>query len=243
MYHHIARLSRGWHVLRIQGPRRFMAAGIDFFRRRLGYPSPAQARYLAQKQRADRTFDGELGVATGGIQYLHDLTIASRNARFGVNHIAVDPIEFERAMARVDIDLHSATFVDLGSGKGRALLMAARLPFARIIGVEFASELHTDCLANLRRAFPDDRRITAILGDAADFAFPAGPLVVYLFNPFDAPVMAAVARNALAAWRADPRPIRVIYLNPVFARKWLEAGWEQVEEGIGRAIFAPRIDA
>ncbi len=236
------RLERAWNILRVQGVRRFTAAGTGFVRSRLGRPSSVQANYLENKERADSKFDAEAGVVTGGIQYLHDLTIDSDNARFGNNHIAIDPAEFEQAMASVDIDLQSAIFVDFGSGMGRALIMAAGYPFRQIIGVEFARELHEVCVVNLQRVFPtssEDDRITAILGDAADFEYPAQPLVLYLFNPFDAPVMAAVARNAFASWQANPRPIRVVYLNPVFAREWTNAGWVLLEEGIGRVIFGP----
>ncbi len=182
------------------------------------------------------------GVSTGGVEYLHDLTIDSRNARFGVNHVAVDPAEFEQAMACIVIDLRSTSFVDLGSGKGRALILAAKYPFQHIIGVEFARELHDACVSNIQQAFPsvdEANRITAILGDAADFAYPDGPLVVYLYNPFDAPVMAAAAQHAFASWQANPRPIRVVYLNPVFGHEWTKAGWKLIDQAIGRATFAP----
>jgi SAM-dependent methyltransferase len=238
----ISRWQRAWNILRVQGIRRFLSAGTDWLRFRMGRPSSRRAEYVEKKQRADRKFDAEVGVTTGGVAYLYDLTIAGPNARFGTNHVATDPTEFELAMAHIDIDVPSATFVDLGSGKGRSLILAARYKFQRIIGVEFARELHEICVDNIQRAFPapaDAERITPILGDAADFAYPDQPLVLYLFNPFDAPVMAAAARHAFASWQAHPRPIRVVYLNPVFGKEWTNAGWEVLTGGIGWTIFAP----
>ncbi len=237
----INRLARAWNIMRVQGVRRFLSTGTNWIRARLGRPSSQQTEYLERKRRADHKFDTDLGVATGGVEYLYDLTIAGPNARFGTNHVAVDPAEFERAMAKIDIDLPSATFVDLGSGKGRGLILAARYDFQHIIGVEFARELHDACIINLQRAFPSAERdrITTILGDAADFAYPDQPLVLYLYNPFDAPVMAAAAKHALASWQARPRPIRVVYLNPVFGQEWTNAGWELLDQGIGWTIFAP----
>ncbi|MBZ5489392.1 MAG: class I SAM-dependent methyltransferase [Acidobacteriia bacterium] len=47
--------------------------------------------------------------------------------------------------------LQDFTFIDLGSGKGRALLMAAQYGFKRIIGVEFMPELHRVAQENIRK--------------------------------------------------------------------------------------------
>jgi predicted RNA methylase len=41
------------------------------------------------------------------------------------------------------------TFVDIGSGKGRALIIAAEYAFKRIIGVEYSPSLATICRRNL----------------------------------------------------------------------------------------------
>ena len=40
------------------------------------------------------------------------------------------------------IDFREFTFIDIGSGKGRALLMAADYPFRRILGIELLPDLH-----------------------------------------------------------------------------------------------------
>ena len=75
--------------------------------------------------------------------------------------------------------------------------------------------------------------------ESSIFILPASPLVLYLYNPFDAPIVGAVARQAMASWKANPRPIRVVYLNPLFGIEWQNAGWVLLESGEGRAIFAP----
>jgi SAM-dependent methyltransferase len=219
-----------------------MSMSADWIRARCGFQSAEQRRYLKDKAATDAAFDAAAGVSTGGVQSLYGLTITSENARFGTTHIASDPGEFKRAMERVDFDLTDATFVDLGSGRGRALIMAAMFPFKKVIGVEFAQELHQDSVENIRSSTHDlgrRDRITPILGDATQFQFPDGPLVLYLYNPFDAPIVATVAANAIASWRAQPRPMRVIYINPIFGDEWEQAGWQLLEAGEGRAIFTP----
>jgi SAM-dependent methyltransferase len=50
-------------------------------------------------------------------------------------------------------------FIDLGSGKGRVLLMAAEYPFRRIIGVELLPELHEIARQNLLRVSPPSQAL------------------------------------------------------------------------------------
>jgi SAM-dependent methyltransferase len=190
----------------------------------------------------DAQFDADFGVDTGGVQYLYDLTVSSANARFGTNHVASEPAVFASAMQRLDIDIASATFVDLGAGKGRVLILAAAYPFSAIVGVEFATELHKASVANINKAAGKllrPERIKPLLADATDFDFPTGPLVLYLYNPFDAPVVAAVARNSFASWAKTPRTMRVVYHHPLFGIEWVNAGWLLLQEADGLAIFGP----
>ncbi len=140
------------------------------------------------------------------------------------------------------MDLAGATFIDFGAGKGRALMMATAYPFGAIIGVEFARELWDagqDNLAKVAGRLPGTDRIALILADAADYELPGGPLILYLYNPFDAPIIEAVARKALASWHDDPRPVLATYLNPVHLDAWLRAGWQTVDRTDRHAILAP----
>jgi SAM-dependent methyltransferase len=133
--------------------------------------------------------------------------------------------------------LENFTFVDLGSGKGRVLLMAAPYGFKRIIGVEYMPEWHHVAEENIRK-FVADNEIDAIIQnfcmDARDFDFPAGPLVVYLFNPFPEPILAGVLERLRQSLLSNPRPLVVAYRYPELETllkkgEWLEkfAGTEQ----------------
>lgn len=203
-----------------------------------GIPDTDQRAFLARKAVVDLAFDGDLGTDTGGIQTVPSLTVRGKNAHFGVDHIASDPDEFTRAIEALDIAFASATFLDLGAGKGRALLLAARYPFKHIVGVEFAEELYATAVENIVRAGADPR-ISIFHGDATDVEFPDGPLVIFMFNPFDAPVVQRVATNALASFRVEPRPMRILYLNPRCADAVTGVGWNTVATGTGFMMFAP----
>jgi hypothetical protein len=111
------------------------------------------------------------------------------------------------------------TFIDLGSGKGRMLLIASEFSFRRVIGVEMREDLHHQALENVRRyrrpAAPSSR-IDCQLVDATQFDFPAGKLVVYLFNPFSAEIMGKVFQRLDASFEQDPREIVLVYVYPEF---------------------------
>lgn len=207
--------------------------------------SPRQRAYRRRKAEDDRAFDRAHGSDTGGVQRLHDLEVVGGNAAAGGSHLAAPPDEFAAAMASLDLAPADLAFMDMGSGKGRALLLAADRPFRRLIGVEFAAALHAVAEANVRaraeRLGPDPR-IELRHGDAAATALPDDPLLLFLFNPFDASVMAPVARRVTASWRANPRPMRVLYLNPVHQAAWLAEGWRRLPAGQGHVLLAPPED-
>ena len=116
-----------------------------------------------------------------------------------------------------NIDLPTHTFIDLGSGKGRALLLAAMYPFARIVGAEVQPELDAIARQNIER-FADGaqrcRHIESLCADAREYVFPSTNLVLYLFNPFPDYVLREVLANLAASARNTPRSIFVIYNAP-----------------------------
>ncbi len=99
----------------------------------------------------------------------------------------------------------------MGSGKGRALLLAKQAGFGRVIGVEFAEELHTVAASNAQAAAKHGLPIETYLGDAGAFEFPDEPLVVHFFNPFHDPVMVRVIENLTDSYKRHPRPVVVLY--------------------------------
>jgi SAM-dependent methyltransferase len=116
------------------------------------------------------------------------------------------------------LNFRDFTFIDLGSGKGRTLLMASDYPFRRILGVELLPSLHQIAQQNLRQYKSDSQKcfaLESICADATAFPFPDGPLVIYLFNPFPESGMRQVFANLERLLRAHPRPVYVLYHNPL----------------------------
>jgi SAM-dependent methyltransferase len=147
-------------------------------------------------------------------------TLTGRERLLGLFHSAYQPTEpalFQEMMAGLPIEFETFTFVDLGSGKGRTLLMASEYPFRRIVGVELLPALHQIAQENLARYKSESQKCFAVearCGDAAKFSFPAEPLVLYLFNPLSETGLRRVAANLDNSLKAHPRAVYVIYHNP-----------------------------
>ncbi len=116
------------------------------------------------------------------------------------------------------LNFRDFTFIDLGSGKGRTLLMASDYPFRRIIGVELLPSLHQIAQQNLQCYKNEAQKCFALetmCCDATNFAFPADPLVLYLFNPLAESGLRRVLLNLEQSLREHPRPVYVLYHNPL----------------------------
>jgi SAM-dependent methyltransferase len=147
-------------------------------------------------------------------------TVGWRARLLGMFHSpyqATDPALFREMMASLPIEFDPFTFVDLGSGKGRTLLMASEYPFRRIVGVELIAELHRAAEENIRAYHSTTQRCTqieAVCADACQFVFPDTPLVLYLFNPLPEAGLQRVLRNLEQSLRQSPRPVWIVYHNP-----------------------------
>jgi SAM-dependent methyltransferase len=148
-------------------------------------------------------------------------TVNWRDRLLGVFHSPYQPTEpalFHEMLASLDIPFEDFTFIDLGSGKGRTLLMASEYPFGRIVGVELLPELDRvarNNLQNYRSESQKCKKLEATCEDAVQFRFPAEPTVLYLFNPLPPAGLAQVVRNLERSLEENPRTVFVIYHNPV----------------------------
>jgi hypothetical protein len=114
-------------------------------------------------------------------------------------------------------DMEPFTFVDLGCGKGRPLIVASEFPFRSIVGVELSESLARETRKNasiLRRHFPGRVPLRVELQDASTYRYPDGDLVVFLYNPFPEQVVRKTLEQ-LTLFLSKTRKIFVVYYNPV----------------------------
>jgi SAM-dependent methyltransferase len=142
-----------------------------------------------------------------------------------------DPAVFHESIRSLAVDYGQFQFIDLGSGKGRTLLMAADYPFQRIVGVEAVPALHRVAVENIRRYKGPTQRcfdLESLCGDARDFQFPLAPLVLFLFNPLPEAGLRLVMANLQASLQEHPRRVYAVYHNPLLEHVLAEDG------GLGR---------
>jgi SAM-dependent methyltransferase len=148
-------------------------------------------------------------------------TVSWRARLLGLFHSPYQPTEpalFQEMMASLPIEFGQFTFIDLGSGKGRTLLMASEYPFMKIVGVELIAELHRAAQQNIREYRSPTRRcvqIEALYADAREYVFPDTPLVLYLFNPLPQAGLRRVLASLDKTLNAHPRGVYVLYHNPL----------------------------
>jgi predicted RNA methylase len=154
----------------------------------------------------ERSFDRRYGVDTRGPLPLNE----RGEGRDAEPYEGVAPRLFNK-IKRLNVDPEALTFIDIGCGKGKALVLAGDYRFRRVIGIELAEELAKVARENLRvRGIRG--QVDAI--DATRMQFPDEPLLVFLYNPFGEVTLRAVLEQLQKSLRASPRVAFVVYAYP-----------------------------
>lgn len=173
-------------------------------------------------RRSGQRFDARYGVVTEALIFLGELDPAAIGAAIDdATHYEPTPLgEFEQLLATLSGPLKETSFVDVGAGMGRVVLLASEHPFRQVIGVEVSPalcETARDNAVRWRRIREDIacKDIRIVCKDAAAFRFPPGALVVYLYNPFGEATVAHIAERLAAQ---STGPVDVLYHTPVHRR-------------------------
>ena len=189
-------------------------------------------------------FDREHGTDTGRLILGHNLWSGQKHDRHITAYHGTAPSVFSQIMelwleTRPPHALREYSFLDIGAGKGRAMLLASEFAFHQIIGVEMNPALAAIARRNLevwqkkrdalnelllknRQLLSGRRRwITAkpsqsirlLEADATELEYPDGPCLVYLFNPFREVVMRRLLRNLERQFARRPGELDILYVN------------------------------
>jgi SAM-dependent methyltransferase len=149
---------------------------------------------IAPNKDAAHPFDIAHGTDTGGYLSPKEIITGHAHDALGYGYSAIAPSVFREACRRWRDTLADPerspgaySFVDIGAGKGRALLLASELPFRKVIGVELSPDLVRIAQENVERwsrvAAPRCG-IRVLQQDALRFRWPRTSLLVFLYNPF-----------------------------------------------------------
>lgn len=188
-------------------------------------PEPDGAAVIPAKRKKRRgptpahPFDTLHGTDTGNLIPGDDLATGHRHDRHITAYHGVTPSLFRKLMARWHtLALHPVertAFLDIGAGKGRAMLLASEMPFRRIVGVELHPALAATARANVEhwQSMYPTPPIRLEEADALSLRMPAGPCLLFLFNPFDVVLMDRMLDRLKEQFRNRPGELDLLYVN------------------------------
>ncbi|HET7084711.1 MAG TPA: class I SAM-dependent methyltransferase [Rhizomicrobium sp.] len=188
-------------------------------------------------QGAELRYDRQHGIDTAGCVDTPDLGLSREVAQRGTLYDATPPRIAEFLIGKIAERAKDFTFVDVGSGKGRVLLIAAQFPFRKVVGLEHSALLNEVAAENIRRfarLHPGAPAIEVVTGDATRLPLPDGPLVLFLYNPLCSDAMRDFGAAIKTSWQAQPRKIICIYYNPAHSSELLESGIFPVQQILDR---------
>ncbi len=183
---------------------------------------------LSYKPYKDNSFDRFHGTDTGGMVPTRELDLEDESDRWQSNLYLGSPQRVTHHIIQsLDINCSDFTFVDYGSGKGRALFVAAQHPFKQVVGVEISPELHRVALQNKERYAGKALKCDIELwcGNALEFPLPPGNLILHMYHPFGPDVLSQVLDRISQQSAGESRRILLPYLFSI---------------GVSKAVFRER---
>jgi predicted RNA methylase len=115
-------------------------------------------------------------------------------------------------------------FVDVGCGKGRVVCCAARFPIRKVVAIELNPALVRQLSRNVQHVRGKKAAVEIVERSAEEYDFPDAT-VVYLYNPFNARLTDLVVQKLFLSFSNRPRPLRIVYANPVHEAVMERHGW------------------
>lgn len=172
---------------------------------------------------AQHPFDLEHGVHTSGLLEAQHLRTGHANDASNTAYFGVPPSRFCNAIEQwriteATLPVERYRLLDIGCGKGRAVLLASRMNFRDVVGVELNPALAAAARANLEHWQQARATVaTTILCADAPTALTGlldWPVLLYVYNPFRAPVL----RQMLQAVQTHSQGLNgwldILYLYP-----------------------------
>ena len=210
-------------------------------------PAPRRARDLLKLTSFPiHPFDQMHGVDTSGLVPAKHLVTGHANDEHVTAYYGVAPSILRALIGRwldtvPPYPIESYTFIDVGAGKGRGLLVASEYSFRKVAGIELNPEMAAIARQNVerwKRAHSEDPTAARIAPieifeqDALEYDLPGSPTLLFLFHPFEAPVLKQLLRRIETQFANRPGTLDLLYVNaecanvidrnPAFTQLFLE---------------------
>jgi SAM-dependent methyltransferase len=213
--------------------------------RRMLEATPVLRAKLSPWQRT-HPFDRQFGTDTSGFLPVELITSDTDLASAIFPYAGVQPSVIRRAIVALG-ETDEYSFVDLGCGKGRAMLVASEFPFRSVTGVELSPQLAKIArrnIARFRHRYPQRAPLTIAEANAVTWPLPEGKLVIYLYHSFGEELVSQLVKKLEAALAEGAEHMFFVYLNPVNGHlldasprftRWYAANlhWDASEIGYG----------
>lgn len=189
------------------------AGTIAAYMRLLGQVGLRRTLTTLRHRSSERYHERRLGIETEEMVEMRQLGITNP----GHAEYAPTPFrDFSAIFDRLEIRANRDVLIDYGSGKGRALILAARYPFKRIVGVEYSQVLNDIAARNIdvARARLRCKDVHSVVADASSYVVADDVTIAYFNNPFHRPLFDKVLERLHASLSANPRKLRLIVNCP-----------------------------
>ncbi len=165
----------------------------------------------------DLYYDLKHGYDTYSWVPVEEFDVEDSQKEHAVIYQATRVIPLRRLFKKLNIP-KEYSFIDIGCGKGRVLLIAAEYGFEEVKGIEFSANLSAIANENISKYKTKTRsqaHFDVITIDAADYKFNDIEDVFFLFNPFDEVILKKVLDNICESLKEHNRSVWMIYANAV----------------------------
>lgn len=208
--------------------------------------NPSAGGEGSKPNRGPDAFDLEYGVETAPVIEAGSLDLSGDSADFAHRYQPCSPEFFHKLMGELGpmMRFEDKAFIDIGCGMGRPVLLASLYPFKKVRGVELSPSLTERAKENIV-AFNGEKKcqdVEVSCGDALKYEFPAGPMLVFLYNSFMEPITRAFLEHLAANVRNEPREVWLAYVDPKHPETVSRTGvFEAVIERPNVAVYRSRV--
>lgn len=158
-----------------------------------------------------------------------DLTQVENNKRLGLEEFGEgifyapsEKVDLINLFNQLDIKT-SDKILDLGAGKGAAMLLMDEYGFNEVKGVEISKDLCFIANKNFQKLSKDHLKV--IESDARDYTDLDNFNYFYFFHPFPYDVFDEVLKNIYQSTERKPRFVCLIYYNPAYDDLFKKKAW------------------
>lgn len=172
----------------------------------------------------DRIYDYRYGIDTYSWVSKEELVLEDEVGKNASSYQATRVLPLRVLLKKLNISKNDV-IIDIGSGKGRVLLVASEFGFKEARGIEFSANLcriANDNIKIYQQKKKPKTKFEIIKIDASKYQFKDDESVFFMYNPFDYMILNKVLQNISESLQRRPRDIQIIYAYPV-NRQYIEA--------------------